>query len=122
MAPRHDSKPHLDSPAPNPENRRRHGRIHVEGLLCSWGRVLDHSGGGLRIQMTLRCPTEGQLIHATIPTPKGELSVAARVAWTKRVGLLTFQAGCEFVALDADSQRLLMETASATATSARRVA
>lgn len=97
------------------ENRRKFGRVMVEGLACSWGRIIDLSSGGAKVRMNLRCPPVGQLIHTTMPTPQGELAVAARVVWTKRVGLLAWEVGCEFVALDPASQRLLMETAAAKA-------
>jgi hypothetical protein len=92
-------------------NRRKHGRVKVEGLTCSWGRILDLSGGGARVRMNLRCPSIGQLIQTTLPTPGGDLNLAARVVWARKVGLMSWEIGCEFVALDAASQRLLLTAA-----------
>lgn len=106
-------------------NRRRAGRVHCEGLHCSWGSVLDLSATGVRVQMHLRRPSVGQLMCVQMPTPMGFVSIMARAAWVRGSGFLTWEAGCEFGPLTDEVKAALLATAHAamtTETLSRRAA
>jgi len=83
-------------PVVHARNRRRAGRVHCEGLHCSWGRVIDLSATGAKVYMHLRRPGVGQLMTVQMPTPIGTITLMARTAWVRSAGFLAWEAGCEF--------------------------
>ncbi|MCP3905491.1 MAG: PAS domain-containing protein [Planctomycetes bacterium] len=101
---------------PNWEGRRTHGRLTQESVTSSVGKVLDLSLGGMRVQCTR--PPEG-VIELKLADDDEEISLRARVMWTKRVGFGKHQAGLMFI--DLDTAQNLQLSRLATRNSMRRV-
>jgi hypothetical protein len=103
-------------------DRRKSGRVRIEGFVCSRGRVLDLSATGLRFKSTFFAPVVGDLIHLVMQTPDGDMPVTARVAWIKRTGLISREVGAEFAGLSQQARASLLRLASAGRIDASRAA
>jgi len=94
---------HADTPGHEcaaPENRRRFGRLRAWEVRTSLGRVLDLSGGGMRVES--RWPIRlkpGRAAEVSLVSEVGEFRVNVRVAWVRPGGLLLYRAGLEFTEL-----------------------
>lgn len=109
MAPREESA--LDGP----ETPRRHGRVLCQEVTCSFGEVQNLSGGGMRVRMRRRPPQVGTKFTVTLETLEGPMPVECTVAWTRRVGLFTHEAGLHFETLDEATRTKLNGLARASA-------
>lgn len=87
-------------------NQRRRGRVVAHGVTCTLGRVLDISGGGMRLE-TRRALRAGQERIVIVRTPDGEFAAMVRVAWARRVGAFTRRAGVMFVDLSPQAKPAL---------------
>lgn len=91
------------------KDRRRFGRLRTAELQSSLGRVLDLSGGGMRVEsrwpMRLKA-TDRVLI--SLVSEAGEVDVRVEVSWVKSLGLFRHQAGLEFRELTAKTRALLV--------------
>jgi len=78
---------------PDDSNRRRHGRIKPEALNCNIGQVVDFSASGLRVisRRPLQDREQVALIHDNL-----QLTVRARVHWTRKVSFWKHESGLEF--------------------------
>ena len=83
-------------------NRRRPGRVRCERLRCSHGEVVDLSVTGARLRLKgLFPPHKGYKREVVFETFMGpSLPFSCRVMWVKRVGLMRYEVGVEFVGLD----------------------
>ncbi len=81
------------SAPPDESNRRRHGRIKPESLDCNLGQVVDFSASGIRIvsRRPLQDREHVALIHDHL-----QLTVRARVHWTRKVSFWKHESGLEF--------------------------
>lgn len=98
--------------------RRRTGRLGVEMLQCSLGRLLDLSAGGLRVNGPAVPVGSSILIRITSEVAIAgdapiELTVKGRVAWStpRRKGL--FESGIEFVEVTPEQRARLTQVANA---------
>lgn len=92
---------------------RRFGRIRVSGVRANLGRILDISGGGMRVATRSRvAPRRGDTIPVQIDVGDDEwLGVTARVAWVRVTGVLSREIGLEFVEIDDEVRRSLLAIA-----------
>ena len=90
-------------------SRRNHGRRLLEGLMSSLGPVLDLSAGGMRILAKRK--HKGN-VTVKLSTADCELSLPARVAWSKRVGFREHMVGLEFLEVDAPTTAALSRMSS----------
>jgi len=82
------------------DQRRRQTRAPVRGYGSTLGTILDVSESGLRIRRRGFMPVEpGEAFPIVLGTPLGSVAVLARMAWSRRVGWFTREAGFQFVAL-----------------------
>jgi len=86
--------------------QRKWGRVHIESLPCNLGRVIDLSAGGVRIATCKRLPETVQII---LGDRQSHLVVDATVAWQKRVGWKSFEAGVAFGELSAEQRQCLIK-------------
>lgn len=73
------------------------------------GRVLDLSGGGMRIES--RWPMRvkaGDRVLISLVSEGGEVDVQVCVSWVKNLGLFRQQAGLEFIELSPRTRALLL--------------
>ena len=83
-------------------DRRQSGRCKGSRLGCSIGKVIDLSGGGLRV----RCPTRlSSQMDVKLWTAKRQITVPAKVAWVRRIGFRKYEIGLEFRDLSPETQK-----------------
>jgi PilZ domain len=86
-------------------NRRLAGRVLVDNeLRCNLGRVIDLSGGGLRVLS--RWPREG-LVRIELRDDDGGFACEAKVTRSCRLGFFRHEIGIQLSPLD-DQQRATM--------------
>jgi hypothetical protein len=89
-------------------DRRSHGRLLQEGVVCNLGVVLDLSAGGMRILSTR--PAEGEKeLH--IKSFEADATVRADVVWCKRLGFRRHELGLRFKELNKETQQTLASIA-----------
>jgi len=93
------------------DNRRKQGRIRVQGIGTSFGKVLDLSAGGARLRAGRTVPPEGATVELAIQTLDGPITLKARIAWVKRTGFLSSELGVEFIEVDAVARRAIADIA-----------
>ncbi len=81
------------------QNKRRHGRVRCQGIMCSFGEIMDLSASGMRVETAIRPPNANQVIHVTVQTHEGPLAVAASVVWSRKTGFFKREIGLRFVDL-----------------------
>jgi hypothetical protein len=88
-------------------NRRRSGRLFQESLASNFGPVIDVSTDGVRIRCH-RIPNvrKGIELHGLLA---GAVRLQCEIAWTKRVGLFTWEVGIRLLDLDDYARRRLRE-------------
>ena len=74
-------------------DRRHFGRFRAERLKCNLGRVMDLSGGGLRVRCSRRL---SGLAHVKLWTARRQTTVQAKIVWTRRIGFRKYELGLEF--------------------------
>lgn len=85
------------SPPPG-ANQRRAGRVRCEGILTSWGEVLNASASGLRISAKGKTvPELGETAVLTIQGPEGPFKVTAKIVWSKQKNWGKREIGVQFV-------------------------
>ena len=83
-------------------DRRRCGRFRGTRLGCNIGRVVDLSGGGLRVRRATRLSSQ---MDVKLWTPKRQITVLAKVAWVRRIGFRKYEIGLEFLDMTPDTQK-----------------
>ncbi len=83
-------------------DRRRFGRFRGTRLGCNIGRVVDLSGGGLRVRRATRISSQ---MDVKLWTPKRQITVLAKVAWVRRIGFRKYEIGLEFLDMTPDTQK-----------------
>ena len=92
-----------------PSDRRRHRRVKATGsVICNLGRVLDISGGGLRVLGKTKAEGQGR-VELTSTTHR--VIVPARVVWCHKVGFRKYVMGLEFMNLTPEMTRQVTEIA-----------
>jgi hypothetical protein len=81
------------------DDRREHGRLPQELLVCSLGPVLDLSMGGMRIHCT-RPPRRE--IAVVLHDHEAPVRLRATVMWTRRIGFRKHEVGLSFPHVPAD--------------------
>jgi hypothetical protein len=84
--------------------RRKAGRIKGGKVNCNWGRVIDISGGGMRVRAPRRL--RGRLA-VEIWTHHRRVTVPAAVVWCKRAGFRKYDVGLQFEDVTEDIKREL---------------
>ncbi len=83
-------------------DRRRFGRFRGTRLGCNIGRVIDLSGGGLRVRRATRISSQ---MDVKLWTAKRQITVPAKVAWVRRIGFRKYEIGLEFRDLTPETQK-----------------
>lgn len=96
-------------------NHRKHGRVRCQGILCSFGEVLDMSASGLRVLSAIRPPPVDQVVNITIQTLEGPVIVEARVIWSRKASFFKREIGMRFVNLLPSAAAALSRVGSAAA-------
>lgn len=76
--------------------RRRHGRVRADDVLCTLGQVLDLSASGMRVRCGRRAPEVGRTVELGIQGVDGPFLVKAKIVWVSRRGVLSSEMGLEF--------------------------
>ena len=85
-------------------DRRRFGRFKGTRLGCNHGKVMDLSGGGMR----LRCSTRlSSTLEVQLWTPKRRMTLQAKVAWVRRIGFRKYEIGLQFLDLTPEMRQNL---------------
>lgn len=85
--------------------RRRSGRVRIEGIRCGLGELADIGAAGMRVEVRRRPKLEpGEVKGITLKAPDGPLELRARVVWVRELERGRFGIGLEFEALS-DAQR-----------------
>ena len=74
-------------------DRRRFGRFGAERLGCDLGRVMDLSGGGMRVRCSRRLSGG---VDVKLWTVKRQATVQAKIVWARRIGFRKYELGLEF--------------------------
>jgi len=92
-------------------DRRAAGRVMVEGLSCSQGRVIDMNVGGMRVVRGTRW-RPGEIRKIAFPVLAGRtMTVAGRCTSTQRAGIFRWVCGVEFLGLSDDQKEALRHIA-----------
>ena len=83
-------------------DRRKAGRFKGSRLGCNLGKVMDLSGGGMRIRCATRLSSQ---MPVQLSTAKRRLTVQAKVAWVRRIGFRKYEVGLEFRDLTPETQQ-----------------
>ncbi len=83
-------------------DRRRFGRFRGTRLGCNIGRVVDLSGGGLRVRRATRISSQ---MDVKLWTPKRQITVLAKVAWVRRIGFRKYEIGLEFLDMTPETRK-----------------
>lgn len=95
-------------------NNRRAGRVKCEGILTSWGEVLNASASGLRITARGRAiPEMGEVAVLTIQGPEGPFKLTAKIVWAKNKNWGKREIGVQFVDVPEQSRWHLARLAEA---------
>jgi len=89
--------------------RRKHGRLEQEAVMSGLGQVLDLSASGMRVLGRKSVP-RGEFT-TWIRGLGVSMTVRARVAWSKRRGMLRQELGLQFVNVTPDVARQLTDLA-----------
>ena len=82
--------------------RRRFGRFGAQRLGCNLGRVMDLSGGGLRVRCSRRL---NGMVEVKLWTAKRRTTVQTKVAWARRIGFRKYELGLEFQDLTPEAKQ-----------------
>jgi len=103
----------LIEPPAIPVSRRRHGRVRCEQTRCTLGTVLDLSASGMRVLIKGRPRLHvGEVASMQVEIEGGMLVLRAKVVWLNRVSWFRHVAGLEFVDVQPELHRRLVELAS----------
>lgn len=93
------------------DDRRRTGRVLVDGLSCSQGRVLDMSVSGFRLMRWTKWKA-GECRRISLPVLAGRtMVISGRCQWCERVGLFKYRCGIEFLDLTEEHREALRHIA-----------
>ena len=88
------------------KNARRSPRLQPDEATCNLGEVLDLSTTGIRLRTRcLQLHSKHQLTLTCCNFKIGPVS--ARVVWTRKVGMLKYESGLEFIDLDEAASKAL---------------
>lgn len=90
--------------------QRTSGRLHVEGLTCDRGRIIDLSVRGMRVRCK-RGWIVGQRREVTLASPRVRLRLPARCVWARRDGFFSWTVGLAFDGATPDQLRDVAELA-----------
>ncbi len=101
------------APEPDPACRRRFGRVRVGDTRCSLGRVTNISAGGMRVmnRSMTQLRAGAQVVIRVEAGSEEWLEARVCVAWVRPAGVFRQEMGLEFVAIDEDARRALLEMA-----------
>lgn len=94
------------------DNRRKFGRVILQEIGCSLGRVLDLSASGMRVESATKpAVTQHQTFGMVLQAPSGPVNFVATVAWIRKVGWRKHQLGLHFVDPTPELRRSICELA-----------
>lgn len=103
-----DPRPEVAGTTKDGPDRRRQGRLPLDDVTCSLGRILDLSAGGMRIECRKRYSGR---VAADLIDQEGHIMVWTTVAWIKRRGLFKFEIGFVFEDIDGTIAKRLTKLA-----------
>lgn len=93
--------------------RRRHGRLRTEGLVCSLGTITDLSASGMCVfRQGRRSVSIGDHVTATLKYGQFVLPVDARVVRLEKLGFRRYILGLEFEETNPEIRKQLTRLAS----------
>jgi len=90
--------------------QRTSGRLHVEGLTCDRGRIIDLSVRGMRVRCK-RGWVVGQRRDVTLASARTRLRLPARCVWARHDGFFSWTVGLAFDGATPDQLRDVAELA-----------
>ena len=98
---------------------RRHGRVRIDSIRCSWGEVLDMSRSGMRVLTRRRGEVSAEYNQRVVIEAFDErVELPCRVAWIAKRGLFRNEIGIEFGEIPEDQTVILCRIARTAGTSA----
>ena len=90
------------------DGRRVPGRVPQESLMCTLGPVLDLSVGGTRV---LAVRPQNGIIRISLWGMDVDLTLHAKVVWSRRLGFRRHELGLSFLDADEDIKKILTRIA-----------
>lgn len=92
-------------------NNRQAGRVMVDQLSCSQGKVIDMSVNGMRMTRATRW-RPGEIRKIAFPVLAGRtMTIAGRCHWVRRTGFFRWECGIEFLGLSDEQKEALRHVA-----------
>jgi hypothetical protein len=89
------------------EGERRAGRVMVDGLTCSQGRVIDMNASSLRLSRSTRW-RPGEIRRVSLPVLAGRtMPLVGICRWCRKVGFFKWVCEVEFLDLTDDHREAL---------------
>jgi len=109
------SSNNLDALARNAQatgaDRRHAGRVMVEQLNCTQGRIIDMSVNGMRLYRATRW-RPGEIRKIGFPVLAGRtMTIAGRCHWVRRTGFFRWECGVDFLGLSDEQKEALRHVA-----------
>jgi hypothetical protein len=90
-----------------PEGARRAGRVMVDGLSCSQGKVVDMNATSLRLTRSTRW-RPGEIRRVSLPVLAGRtMPLVGICRWSKKIGFFRYLCEVEFLDLTDDHKEAL---------------
>ncbi|GAB5496750.1 MAG: hypothetical protein Phyf2KO_18300 [Phycisphaerales bacterium] len=96
-----------------PDNHRRHGRLHVQHTECSIGYIEDISCSGMRVMTRIKMKPSNKTIGLRLETLDGPTTLPCRIVWVRRSGFRKWLVGIEYTAMSLDQRKMLTQLARA---------
>jgi|GEM_PF-3342660 len=90
-----------------PGGERRAGRVMVDGLSCSQGKVVDMNATSLRLTRATRW-RPGEIRRVSLPVLAGRMMPLVGICrWSKKIGFFRYLCEVEFLDLTDDHKEAL---------------
>jgi hypothetical protein len=91
-------------------NKRRHGRVRVQGVTTNLGDVIEISASGMSLERRWKAPvTPGEVVNILLSSEYGCLVLPSRGVWTDKLGMVTHRSGVLFLDLAGERRAALIE-------------
>lgn len=91
-------------------NNRRAGRVRCDGIVSTWGDLINASGTGCRLRTRLDLKP-GLVGTLTINGPDGPIMLRARVVWARKKNWGKSEVGVQFEEVDPETRSRLSRLA-----------
>ncbi len=107
--------PTMSPPPPQPtdpghDQRRQYGRVGLDSVKSSLGRVLDLSAGGMRVGCH-RAATTDTAVSFTLHADDDSIALQGTIAWVRKLGFMRFEMGVQFTDLTPEISQVITRMA-----------